>query len=490
MSSLFSSLFGSPTGRPTPVEQSLTGFPAALTPEQKAQASNLGIVGSIGQGLGKATRSVGGDIQESILNTPELLKQLDAGEQSALTSFSRGFSGQPAPQTPIPAPVGQPPTEGSPLPTEEVGQSNEIVPEKDAKKIIKAKTGQSPDEAIGTLHGAAEEAVGFDIKEGEITSETMKAAQELIADINTQQSLLSQKLNRSGLAELNRNDQITTAVALLAGGLGEAFIGGGSGAGLGAGATIAAGAQDRIEGRNARQDALDLEIGTQLVDLGKTQVEAAKIVDALKISANSENELLEAIKVENGGKPLNETQGKAFKFSNRLWSAERAMMEAFEDPSFDINDAATRTALSPIPLPEFMVGSSQMIDLPFINSFSSDATQKFNMGMRLFVNAKERDESGAAINQSEFVQAKLTYFPQAGDSPSTLKLKKEARIQLLNDRRTGTGLSDKIFELARQKTEEAVRLSEKKDLQQGSLSPSDQKLLDDTNKRLKELGVQ
>jgi hypothetical protein len=67
-----------------------------------------------------------------------------------------------------------------------------------------------------------------------------------------------------------------------------------------------------------------------------------------------------------------------------------------------------------------------------LNFTQSDAQQQIEQAQRNFVNAVLRQESGAAINESEFNNAKKQYFPQPGDSAAVIeqkRLNREAAIQ-------------------------------------------------------------
>lgn len=61
------------------------------------------------------------------------------------------------------------------------------------------------------------------------------------------------------------------------------------------------------------------------------------------------------------------------------------------------------------------------------NYLVSSQYQTFDQAQRDFINAVLRRESGAAINESEFANARLQYFPQPGDSPEVLKQKADNR---------------------------------------------------------------
>ncbi|WBS00218.1 hypothetical protein OU994_18020 [Pseudoduganella sp. SL102] len=83
-------------------------------------------------------------------------------------------------------------------------------------------------------------------------------------------------------------------------------------------------------------------------------------------------------------------------------------------------------------------------DLPLVggisgavaNSLLSDTDQQAEQAQRDFINAVLRQESGAAIGESEFLNARRQYFPQPGDSAATIAQKQKNRalaVQGLNN---------------------------------------------------------
>ena len=59
-----------------------------------------------------------------------------------------------------------------------------------------------------------------------------------------------------------------------------------------------------------------------------------------------------------------------------------------------------------------------------LNATQTAPQQQVEQAQRAFVNAILRQESGAAINESEFVNAKKQYFPQPGDSKQVIEQKR------------------------------------------------------------------
>ena len=101
-----------------------------------------------------------------------------------------------------------------------------------------------------------------------------------------------------------------------------------------------------------------------------------------------------------------EQQANAFTFSNRMEKANDILnnLEGKYNPL--TISAKTSSITSNIP------GAQT-----FINTRMSSADQKAEQAQRDFVNAVLRRESGSAISQSEFDNARIQYFPQTGDSP-------------------------------------------------------------------------
>lgn len=61
------------------------------------------------------------------------------------------------------------------------------------------------------------------------------------------------------------------------------------------------------------------------------------------------------------------------------------------------------------------------------NALQSKEAQQVEQAQRDFVNAVLRQESGAAVSESEFQNAKRQYFPQPGDEPEVVNQKKKNR---------------------------------------------------------------
>ena len=105
-------------------------------------------------------------------------------------------------------------------------------------------------------------------------------------------------------------------------------------------------------------------------------------------------------------KPLTEFQGKSMTFGTRAAEADKILSNTQFNPVSV--EAVRKTGI---------VG----------NLFADPSTQKALQAQRDFVNAVLRQESGAAISQSEFENAQKQYFPQPGDSPEVIAQKAKNR---------------------------------------------------------------
>ncbi len=115
------------------------------------------------------------------------------------------------------------------------------------------------------------------------------------------------------------------------------------------------------------------------------------------------------------GKPLTEFQGKSAAFGDRAIKADTIL-----------------TQLGSTYSPAAINAKNSIEGVPLIGGAMGAATNKFGLtsqdqqaeqAQRDFINALLRQESGAAIGQSEFENAKKQYFPQPGDKAEVLSQK-------------------------------------------------------------------
>jgi hypothetical protein len=120
---------------------------------------------------------------------------------------------------------------------------------------------------------------------------------------------------------------------------------------------------------------------------------------------------------------LTEYQGKSTAFAIRAKQAHDILNVVGE--SGKVQPGLIKRIAEATPLIGEGLGTS-------LNFTQSDAQQQIEQAQRNFVNAVLRQESGAAINESEFNNAKKQYFPQPGDSAAVIeqkRLNREAAIQ-------------------------------------------------------------
>jgi hypothetical protein len=117
------------------------------------------------------------------------------------------------------------------------------------------------------------------------------------------------------------------------------------------------------------------------------------------------------------GKAPTEFQGKSAAFGLRATEADKILSELDYSPTA-INSKAS---VASWPLIGGALGAAT-------NKFAlSESDQKAEQSQRDFINAVLRQESGAAIADSEFDNARKQYFPQPGDSDSVIAQKARTR---------------------------------------------------------------
>lgn len=147
---------------------------------------------------------------------------------------------------------------------------------------------------------------------------------------------------------------------------------------------------------------------------------------------------LSAIPGGPGDKTLNptEVQGKAALYSSRALEADKILNDLAEGGTK--YPGQIKLAAGSIPL----VGgalSTGVNMLPSEIGGPSGAQQRVEQAQRNFVNAVLRQESGAAIGESEFNNARKQYFPEPGDTPTTIKQKAENRKTAISGLNTMAG---------------------------------------------------
>lgn len=155
-----------------------------------------------------------------------------------------------------------------------------------------------------------------------------------------------------------------------------------------------------------------------------------------------------AIPIPGHQKPLTEFQGKSSGFGVRAASAHE-QLNALEGGAlggeFDFMPGYRNGPVQPgtikrmaEALPSFGIGFDESMGTA-LNFTQSAAQQRVDQAQRNFVNATLRQESGAAISQGEWDNAKKQYFPQPGDDASVIEQKRLNRAQVINGFKTSAG---------------------------------------------------
>jgi hypothetical protein len=105
---------------------------------------------------------------------------------------------------------------------------------------------------------------------------------------------------------------------------------------------------------------------------------------------------------------LTDGQKKSMLFSGRMQQAQ------------DVINSVERAGTS--------IYDSIVNNIPLAGNYLTSPEYKvYSQAKRNFINAILRDESGAAIGQSEFDAAEQQYFPQAGDTDAVIEQKRQNR---------------------------------------------------------------
>jgi hypothetical protein len=107
--------------------------------------------------------------------------------------------------------------------------------------------------------------------------------------------------------------------------------------------------------------------------------------------------------------------------------------------------SGTLEALVPYQGEKLAAGAENVLR-PFL---SSESQNNYEQARENFITAVLRKESGASISPTEFAREERKYFPQVGDSDSTIKQKQEARRLAISAMRQVAGpFAKKIDEIS------------------------------------------
>lgn len=128
------------------------------------------------------------------------------------------------------------------------------------------------------------------------------------------------------------------------------------------------------------------------------------------------------------GSALTEAQAKAVGFAARAKEADQIL----NTTTFKPLAVATKQGLESV----YGIGGGLGM---VANQMMSPNDQKVDQAQRNFVNAVLRQESGAAISEAEFENARRQYFPQPGDSKAVIKQKADNRQTVIKSLETVAG---------------------------------------------------
>ena len=118
--------------------------------------------------------------------------------------------------------------------------------------------------------------------------------------------------------------------------------------------------------------------------------------------------------IKGKGQPLTESQSNAALFAARAKESQKIINDIGTD--YSVPGLNAKRAVEWLP----GIGAAA-------NSMLSDNQQSVEQAQRDFVNAVLRKESGASISPQEFQNAQKQYFPQTGDSKTTIEQKNSNR---------------------------------------------------------------
>lgn len=127
-------------------------------------------------------------------------------------------------------------------------------------------------------------------------------------------------------------------------------------------------------------------------------------------------------------KPLTEGQAKANLFGTRAMESQKILSELYGQGT-DRPGPWKRTAESTVGVLPTWAGRDGLVDAvgALTNWTQNSREQRVEQAQRDFINAILRRESGAAIAESEFSNARKQYFPQVGDSKAVIEQKARNR---------------------------------------------------------------
>jgi hypothetical protein len=182
----------------------------------------------------------------------------------------------------------------------------------------------------------------------------------------------------------------------------------------------------------------DPQVGANLVQAGQRQY-------AVGLKEQQQGNLLQQKAALEAEKAAADTEQKQLERDQKLLDEQRKRQEEIEDTlyldrmkkeqdperaRFNARTEASHKILSKFetqknPYYKDTVKFYKDTNVPYL--FKSDKFKQIEQAQRDFINAALRRESGAAIAESEFENARLQYFPQPGDTAEVVKQKQKNR---------------------------------------------------------------
>jgi len=178
----------------------------------------------------------------------------------------------------------------------------------------------------------------------------------------------------------------------------------------------------------------DPQIGANVVQAGQRQyqigVQEQQRGIALQQKAQAEQQKAEQKQIERDQKLLDEQRKRQEKIEDTLYLDRMKKEQDPEQARFNARTEASHKILSKFETeknPYYKDTKKFVLDTKVPYLFKSDRFKQIEQAQRDFINAALRRESGAAIAESEFENARLQYFPQPGDTPEVVKQKQKNR---------------------------------------------------------------
>ena len=135
-------------------------------------------------------------------------------------------------------------------------------------------------------------------------------------------------------------------------------------------------------------------------------------------------------------KPLTEFQGKSATYGTRAQESSNIIDQVGEGGK--VQPSLIKRAVEGVPL----IGGA--LGMAANATVVSPKQQQIEQAQRDFINANLRQESGAAIAESEFTNAQKQYFPQPGDGPQVIAQKKKNRATAIQGLKVMAGPAAKV----------------------------------------------